>query len=209
MKTLKTINKYLIAIVFLLFISCEEEDVADGVGEFDGSIASVEQFFTPEIVDALNDLGFIINSGDNPPNIEGTFLAAPFVLVDSSVPGDSAAGTQFYDVLITFLHQDLNGVLTIDATTETIGIDETTNGSGSFVSGSGNKFTAYIKSEAMLNGSNATVAIAISGTITATGINNLLFANLMLDDKGDPLDALIPNNTGRFLADANLFSEKQ
>lgn len=41
------------------------------------------------------------------------------------------------------------------------------------------------------------------------GIKDFQFANLMLDDNGDPADIWIGNNTGRLLEDTDGFSPKQ
>ena len=62
----KTIQLQLILFVFAL-VSCADD--VDGVKEFDGSLTSVEDFLSPKSVEAMKQLGFVIHTGDTPPNI--------------------------------------------------------------------------------------------------------------------------------------------
>lgn len=206
MKTIKQ-TIYLIAMIIcvsFMTTSCKEEE-SDDSEEYDGSIESIEQFFNSDIVNALNDLGFEFNTGNNPPTIDGAYIASPFILESSSVQGD-ANGTQFLDYFIDFFNQNTSA-LTVDFTSNNGG--QSSNGSGSFISGEGNLFSVYLKADSTYQGETAKFAYAISGEIAEDGIYNFQFANLMLDDNGDPAGIWISNNTGRLLSDSDGFSPKQ
>jgi hypothetical protein len=176
-------------------------------GKLLGSLEELENFYSVEFVDAMIALNFNTNLGNNPPNLEGSYLISPFILEDSTVEQDSAAiGGQFQDYLATFSNQD-NKNLTIDL--EGIQSSQTDNGNGSFVTGDNSSFAVYSKT-ATLQGSTETVtAVAISGILSPNGILKVQFYGAMLDDNGDPDGIFIENNTGRLLVDGDDFSPKQ
>ncbi len=210
MKRITTIIPWIL--IFTLLISCDLEDLIEDnyedyiPTEFDGSIGSIEDFFNPNIVNSLQDLGFVIHPGNNPPNIiDGIYLASPFILQNSSVPGDNI-GSTFQDYIITFFNQNSN-LLTIDFTSENG--NQSSDGYGSYISGSGNQFSIFLKTNTTYQGETAQFAYAISGSVAENGIENFQFANLMLDDNGDPGGFWIENNTGRLLHDGDSFSPLQ
>lgn len=189
---------------FTLFLGCSSDD--DSGNEFDGSLESIEDFFTPELVEALQDLGFIINEGGDPPNIEGTFFSEPFRLAASTVSGDFV-GQAFPDYTSMFSNQD-NSSLTIDFNGS--GGSQVDEGFGSLVSGEDDRFSVYLKVDIQINNSNvAETGYAISGRMTDDGIEDFQLAILMLDDNGDPDGVYIENNTGRLIVDIDDFSPRQ
>lgn len=196
----KTPSILLILCIAVCVTNCKKDD-DDG---FDGSRRSIEDFFNPELVEALEDLGIDINTGNTPPNIEGTFFASPLILKVSTVPTD-IIGTQFYDIAFTFSNQN-NQELTIDFLG--VSVIETDVGNGSFISGEGNKFSIFLKTESTIGNYPAESAITISGTFTTDGINELHMAYLMLDNKGNIEEVYIDNNQGRLLYDSDSISEK-
>lgn len=190
------------------------EDVVETIpsdsNEEDGTtmistLQDVERFYTPELVDSLETLGFLFRLGDTPPIIEGAYQVTPFVLQASLVPTDSI-GSQFADQIITFSNQD-NTALTIDFKIE--GGSQTTVGSGSFISGTDNQFSVFLITQSRTDESVLVdTTVSITGIVTAEGIENLQFAGLMLDDKGDPDDLYISNNTGRLIVDQDSISPR-
>ena len=190
-----------------LVFSCSSDDdsLEDAGNQFDGSLESVEDFFTPDLVNALVDLGFIINTGGNPPNLEGVFYASPLVLQASSVPND-IIGQTFNPYTMTFSNQNLETLMVDFFGDQNVQVDE---GFGSFVSGNGNAFSVYLKTTTTIGNFDAESAIALSGVMTQDGIEDFQVAFLMLDDNGDPEGVYIENNTGRLLYDSDLFSPRQ
>ena len=200
MKT-KTLFIYLCAT--LLLFHCKSDDDNGG---FDGSLRSIEDFYNEDVVEALDDLGFNINTGNTPPNLEGTYLISPYELKASTVESD-VIGRIFANNLISFSNQN-NASLTVDYR----GVNGTQedNGDGSFISGENNEFSIFLKLTSQINESVIVdTAYAISGILTNNGIEQVQVALLMLDDKGDPDGVYIANNTGRLFIDSDGLSPKQ
>lgn len=187
----------------LAFVSCSKEDDLGNMG-FDGSLSSIEDFYTPELVRALDSLGFQMNLGNKPPKIEGTYHVKPMLLKSSTVPGD-VVGSQFNNYELTFSNQD-NGKLTIDYFGDQgVEIDE---GYGSFISGENDKFSVFLITTSNIGSFTADSAISLSGRIVEGGIENVQMAFVMLDNKGNEGGVFIGNNTGRIVYDSDYFSEK-
>jgi len=187
-----------------IMFSCSSDDDS-GSREFDGSIQSLEEFYNPELVAALEELGFKINQGNTPPNVEGSYFSSPFILQESNIPEDTPNHV-FSDYTSTFSNQDVNS-LTVDF----IGNngDQIDEGDGSLISGENKSFSVYLKNNTQIGSSiMVSTAIAISGIMTDEGIEDFQYAILMLDDKGDPDEVYIENNTGRLIHDSDGFSPK-
>lgn len=203
---MKTKILFFFIIVCTIMSSCSSDsEDSNQKNEFDGSIRSIRDFYNDDLVKALEDLGFIIYTGNTPPNLEGTFIFSPFKLEDSSVPNDNI-GRIFSDYIATFTNQD-NNSLTIDLSGKNG--NQTDNGTGSFISGEGNQFSVFLKLTSQIGNVPVETALAISGEVTENGLKNIQAVNLMLDDKGDPEDVYIDNNTGRLFYDSDYISEKQ
>ena len=187
-----------------ILVGCKKDDDVEDAGGFDGSIEDIEDFYNSDIVDALLALGFDINTGNNPPNIEGSYLVSSAVLQNSSVPGDTN-GTVFPNLLMNFNNQE-GELLTIDFDGSS-GV-EIYNGDGSFISGDNNEFSVFLKIIAERSGQTAETTFAISGVITNEGISDVQVAVLMIDDEGDPGGIFIENNTGRVLFDGDGLAER-
>ncbi len=188
----------LLLILSLSITSCSKDDEDENAG-FDGSIDAIENFYSPELLAALNDLGFIINTGNTPPIIDGTYLANPNVLENTNIPNDEI-GRTFKDLQMKFFNQN-NDNLNLDFE----GIDGSAliESTQSFISGSDNHFSVFLKVETTRDGHSSLAAYAFSATLSAEGLLNYQSALIMLDDKGDPNNNLIENNTGRLFIDAN------
>lgn len=192
--------KILAVIAATVIIGCSKGD-NDG---FDGSLRSIEDFYTPELVRAMDSLGFTINTGNKPPEIEGVYDFSPVILQASSVPGD-ILNSAFLDYEITFSNQN-NGKLTIDYYGDQgAQIDD---GAGSFISGKDNTFSVFLIVSSEINSYPADSAIALSGKMTDEGITDIQLAFFMLDNKGNPGGNIIHNNTGRIFYDSDGLSEK-
>ena len=192
---------------FLLF-NCSNNDDDNNQDEgFDGSIEDIRDFYNDDLVDALEDLGFNLNTGNNPPNIEGVYFLSPLLLEASSVTGD-IVGMPFNDYTITFSNQN-NSALTIDYFGDQG--NQIDQGSGSFISGDDDNFTVLLITTSIdeSNNTSADSAISISGVLTDGGIENIQMAFMMLDNKGNPNGEWIPNNTGRIAYDSDFNSPKQ
>jgi hypothetical protein len=192
-------------ILSLIFNSCSSNDDSDN-STFNGSLEDIREYYNEDLVDALNDLGFNINTGNTPPNVEGVYFVSPLILQASSVASD-IIGARFNDYTITLTNQN-NEDLTIDYLGDQgLQVDL---GGGSFISGDNNNFSIFLitTSTNQIN-EEADSAIAISGTFTEEGVEGFQIAYMMLDNKENPSGTWIPNNSGRVVHDSDGFSPKQ
>lgn len=97
-----------------------------------------------------------INGGANPPNLENTYHASPFILVSSNRPGE-VPGHQFADYSVTFHGQD-NEELSIMV--DYLNGPESGEGLGSFIVGEDCKFSVFVEiNSTHVNGTNARGAV--------------------------------------------------
>jgi len=198
----------ILVLILLILCSCTRsgdnspEEIVPPVPQptFDGSLSDIEKYYTPELVEALHNLGFVIHTGSKPPEIEGIYEIAPSV-IQASTTGIDSIGQRLSDQTLTLSNQN-NDSLTIDF--KIAGNGQTSLGKGSFISGNDDTFSIFIKSETQNEGYIAVeTATAITGITSETGILNFQFAGLMLDDKSDPDNQYIENNTGRLIYDSD------
>lgn len=206
---MKKISQCLLVASFLFVFSCSEDD---GNQAFQASEQELRDFFSDEVVEALEEVNFVINSGANPPSLEGVYFASPNRLTDSNIPNDGI-GEEFPDLRIAFSNQD-NDSNEIDFNgTSLEGGDpiESFFGAGSsFISGSENAFSVFsiIEGENLDTNARVEIAYAISGEITNDAIRDFEIAIIMLDDRGDPFNQFIENGQGRRLVDDDGTSER-
>lgn len=131
-----------------------------------------------------------IYSGVNPPNVEGTYYMDPFEVVYCE-DNNWDPGTIVQSYYCRFMNQNY-----IDNTIDFEDINEFGNGSdigtGAFISGSGNNFTAFFNTIGETYGIATRHALMISGTKTSDGIKDLYYAFVMVekgDDTNHPLMA--------------------
>ncbi|GAB5565910.1 MAG: hypothetical protein Wins2KO_29730 [Winogradskyella sp.] len=200
MKAIK--NIFLILCITSLFTSCSKDD-ENNTDDFDGSIDSIENFYTPELLAALEDLGFTFNVGDNPPMINGTYLADAVTLQSSNIAQDNIGNT-YSDITLIFSNQN-NQTLSLDF----LGYENNSviESIETYVSGTDDDFNVFLKVESTRNEHTTLLAYAISGTMTTDGIINYQLVLIMLDDNGDPENNLIENNQGRLFVESDALCE--
>ena len=203
MKNYTTILLVLLTLTF----SCSKDDDKSPtpVQQFDGSEEAIENFFSAEVLDAMDELGFPVNEGTAPPIINGEYLISPLEAIASNIDGD-LIGKIYSDANVTFSNQS-NETMTVD-------VVEIQGGSNSvaeqsFISGSANSFSVFVKLANTGNGHTRILAVAYSGFLSESGIQNFQSVLIMLDDKGDPNNDLIENGQGRLFKDSDEISPKQ
>ncbi|WP_040247774.1 hypothetical protein [Psychroserpens mesophilus] len=207
-------KKYFILLVltFALFNCSSDDDSTTVIQE--GTLADLKNWANPEIIEAIENQGFIIHEGINPPNIEGSYQISPRVLEATNVSNDFPIGTTFFRINLMFGEQN-NNSLTVNF------VGEELNQSGdvhntqsvenflenSYITGSGNSFTVFFKvTEVNGNGNEARILYAFSGNITEDGIANIQNALFMLNNFGQD-GIFIANNTGRIFRDSDELAE--
>lgn len=184
--------------IALLFSACckDHSDLIPG-----------QDFIPDDVLRAIEENGQTIHKGFNPPALDGRYRLAPAVLVRSNFDDPYLPGHAFLDATIGFSQYN-PGNLTLKVTVSE-GSASSGEGSGSFVSGSGNNFTVYVKVESTdAEGNTVIHADVYSGTLEAGGIRNLQRSYFMIDDNGDPNDRYIEVGNGRLAEDQDGFSEK-
>lgn len=169
-----------------------------------GLSKDIQNLVPDSIMTIITDLGMPINKGNNPPDLTGTYLASPFVLKSSNRSGD-VAGKTFSDYEVKFYNQD-DTELTL--TVDYVNGPEQGSGLGSYLAGSGKKFSVFAELNSTYQGHPAKIVHIISGTITTTGISNLYFANVMIDNFGNPGGIWIEIGECRIIYDSDGNSPK-
>lgn len=171
-----------------------------------GLTEDISNFLSDKYVDALEDLGFVVNGGYTPPNIEGTYLATPLSLVKKNASINIAGQ---WDMYVTFSGQN-NTKLTInvDYDMQSDNGPMGASGPGSFIVGEGKKFSVFVEGTREELGYTAKTVEIFSGEMTDNGIKNYQWGVIMIDDNGDPLGHWIENGEGYLKKDSDGFSGK-
>lgn len=203
---------FLFALTFVVF-NCSSDDDTNTILQ-EGTVADLKNWANPEIIEAIEDQGFTIHEGTNPPNIEGSYQISPRVLEATNVPNDFQIGTTFFRINIMFSDQN-NNSLTVNFVGEELnqsgGVYNTQSVENflenSYITGNGNSFTVFFKvTEVNENGNQAEILYAFSGDVTDDGISNIQNALFMLDNFGQD-QAYLTNNTGRIFKDSDGLAE--
>jgi len=189
----------------LNFISQKTMEINEVIRKIDGDGLTI---IPNELLIYFLTLGIEINSGRNPPNIEGTYLATPLQLVNTTTSTNIA---DQWDMYVTFSNQNYNKLtISADYTMQQNNNSGPMSSSGAdaFIVGTGNKFTVFLDGTREQAGYMAKTVEVFSGEMTASGISNYQWAVFMVDNRGDPLGTWIANGTGYFKRDSDRFSEK-
>lgn len=154
-----------------------------------------------EIRDKMEEYMDIYN-GINPPNIEGSFTIDPMVALycEDYGHGGYEPGHVVTSQDIRFSNQNsYDNSISYEAHSATTSSYESAN--GAFISGSGNNFTVFFNTTGYSSGATYKTALLISGTKTSSGIANLRYAFVMVDDGGDPNDKLMEVGVFRIFRD--------
>ena len=197
---------------FATFTACEKLDNNDDNNgdeklNEDGLTQDVLKILPGDYLKKLKETGIEINGGNKPADIEGTYLAKPNICVKSSLPGDSWVGLEMIDAEITFSEQNNAKLTVLTNFVEYIdgGAGQTGKGTGSFITGSGNKFTVFVKMTGTLSGLPLETIDVYSGEISPSGIKNYQSAQITV--KGNMYSTL-PEGEVRLFKDSDGLAER-
>jgi len=183
------------------------------VVEENGLTKDINDIVPQSIIDEMESLNMPIYTGANPPNIGlGTtgksYKASPFILKSSNRTNDNPR-YQFADYYVKLYDQNSDD-LTIKVDYEN-GVEKG-SGLGGYIVGDNNKFSIFTEVNSTATNSNNEILSAvlihvISGTLTSSGIEDLYFANFMLDNNGNAGGYWIENGEGRVIYDSDGLSE--
>jgi hypothetical protein len=191
-------------ILSVLFVGCKKDKKEESKVQENGLTQEINNLIPDSIITAMVNLGMPINRGETPPDISASFLASPFILKSSTILSD-VPGYQFSDYTVTFYEQNNDN---LSVRVDYLNGPESGTGLGGFIVGANNNFSVFAEVNSTYSGKDATLVHVISGTLTATGIQNLYFANFMLNNNGNPGGIWIEEGDGRVIYDSDGFSEK-
>lgn len=161
-------------------------------------LESIPECLIPaSLVDSLK-IHMTINDGENPPVIEGGFLASPMEMVHAS---DDYYNDNFYNARLLFSSQSCRNMVcyTEAQSSAQLVCDD------AIVTGRGDKFTFAGRAEMrnVVAGWSCTLGLVISGECASDGsIRRLEYANIMLE-KDDPYNVLIEVGDFRVYCDSD------
>jgi len=167
---------YIISMFCLLLIgnSCIVDSEVSFLTEaeelgFTGTRDDIEEFLSTEVLSVMTTLGLDINTGSEPVDVTGIFVASPYCRAAATDPNvELSCG--FRDFVITFSNQnDENQTISYQsAQFDENGVQTFSENGNGFISGdSSGNFTIIVRAVSGDGGENAT---AFSGRMTAEGI---------------------------------------
>jgi hypothetical protein len=143
-----------------------------------------------------------IYNGVNPPNVEGVYLVDPFVTVycEDEGTGGYEPGDLVASNYIKLSNQNFTNN-TLDYENMSVSGNSHSTGEGAFISGSGNNFTAFFNTIGESSDIYTKTALVISGTKSASGIQNLQYAFIMVEKGYDPNEVLMKEGVFRVFKD--------
>lgn len=138
----------------------------------------------------------------NPPNVEGVYLVDPFVTVycEDEGTGGYEPGDLVASNYIKLSNQNFTNN-TLDYENMSVSGNSHSTGEGAFISGSGNNFTAFFNTIGESSDIYTKTALVISGTKSASGIQNLQYAFIMVEKGYDPNEVLMKEGVFRVFKD--------
>ncbi len=177
---------YRVAILATLLVtfSCTKDSEGPQTDER-GLTSEIRDLVPEQVLQAVEDLGQPINGGNNPPDITGVFFSSPVTVTASSLDDDPfIIGDTIRTQQFTFSNQSQN--FQVDLLTE-FGDGGYIENKGSFLVGKGCRFTVFTeKVNEDARGGYWTILGVISGCVEDSGIEDLSFSYVMLDDNGNP-----------------------
>lgn len=189
------------------FTSCKKdknEDELEVELNEEGLSEDITKLVPQEILDEMETLGMPINGGGSPPSLAGTYFATPFILKSSNIDSDTP-GYSFADYSVTFYEQD-NTYLKIKYS-YTNG-PESGEGLGGFIVGENDEFTVFVEVSSTAYEEEVSMVHVVSGKLVDDGVQDLYFANFMIDNNGNPNGYWIGDGQGRVIYDEDGFSPK-
>ena len=188
---MKPLIQLVLVITASLLLSCTKNDESTIV------LIGTEKYI-PEISSIIpsqliQNVGTIYR-GTYPPDIEGEYLASPYILTKSTVSYD-IVGEVRDDRFIKFDHQH-NGICTYDSKQST----EIAHCDTVYIMGDGSNFTVYFlenRTDAT-NNTKSKTAVVMTGQVSGSGISNFKYGWMLLETN-DP--NTVPVNSIRVFTD--------
>ncbi len=186
--------------VYALLVSCSKSDEGKRFDIPEEARAIIPDKFLAE----MEANGMTINEGNNPPDIQGIFDAGTLEMVYSNLEKEQKTiGRLSSSYRFKFYDQQ-----NIKVKTSYISNDDVASGQGSIISGSGNKFTAYLRVNGSTSLATYKMAIVISGEISSEGGKDFKLGICMIE-KDDPTKDLMDIGAMRVWVDQDKFAPRK
>lgn len=154
-----------------------------------------------------------IYEGENPPDIQGTYVIDPMEIVYDKMGNYEPGYNNFSTLYFNISNQNFT-TNTLDYREKEIGnggVASESEGNGAFVSGEGNNFTVFFNTTGVTHLENydvdTTDALIISGTKTSDGIRDLHYAFVIVKKSADPDNRLMKEGDFRVFKDGDNWAE--
>ena len=193
MKTILTSVIVTLSLVGVLFLnSCKKKEDVDPVKQ------NIQRLVPKNVIDTLRILGMDIIDSGKPIQIAGIYEMNPMVLLASSNSADVVGGSYSPYRVRLFDQNDADQSIKADYKNG----NETGNGLGGYVAGSGNKFSAFFEINGAAGSSTFKMSVVYTGEMSSTGIKNMQYA-FYLKEKKDPGAIIVKVGTTRVFKDSD------
>lgn len=200
-----------LAVAFLLpacdLFGGDDDDGGDDDGgddEIEDVPDEVNDFLDPEDIEKLEDAGMTIYTGDNPPNVEGTYD------LDSLVISYDEIGMEGYPLAyywIKYYDQTDDGKIKLDYESPDAG--DVGSGIGAFIAGDGNCYSVFVNAEGDSFGCHYKMPSIHSGCKNSSGIADFQWGLIMKEKSGENCDYLMPEGAVRIVDETDGMASKQ
>lgn len=195
------------ACALFMMVSCSKSDNKEPK-RFDIP-SEAKAIISEDFIAKMAANGMTINEGTNPPNIQGIFATGILQMIYTSLEKDSySIGEEIETYRFKFYDQVGTKVKT-DYVNEAFVNEEQATGRGTIISGSGNKFTAYLDMNIIDSGIKTRDVSVLSGEITPNGIKDFQYGFLKIEKIGDTRNKLVPEGTIRIWVSKNKLAVKK
>ncbi|MGG9964413.1 hypothetical protein [Ferruginibacter sp. SUN106] len=186
----------LMIVSVFIFTSCKKSSNTDTNGNTETFPAQISNIAPKSMIDSLRAVGVNVYSGTTPPLVNGIYLMTPDSCTYDNSPGNFA-GTIFTDYKFRFSAQD-NAAFTIMVEQKAMPAGTLSSTPVStYISGSGNKFSIFLLRTITPSGITVQQFNVLSGTLTASGIQNLQNTLYVRSKGSDPGNIYPPAGTIR------------
>lgn len=179
-----------------------DDDVT--LDRIEGVPDEVNEFLDPEDVQAIEGAGMVIHRGNNPPNVEGIYLADSLIVTYDDYGGE---GMMISPYQVRYYNQTDQGRVSLDY--ETIPPSDEGSGLGAFISGDNGCFTVFIDIEGAVSGCEYAMPSLHSGCVGDDGVEGFVWGLIMRHKYGGAAcDALLPEGAVRLATEIDGVAEK-
>ena len=160
--------------IFIIVASCNDKKEEEPKVE-----SKINKAVPEEYLQIVRGLGMDTYYGDTPPDITGTYLMSPNILLRSNIVNDAPSNSPFVDYTVNFSNQNsTNFSISFTGTAS----NEKEQSNSAVIAGSGNDFSVYGQSTSVVGSNSIVLGVIYSGTLENGKIKNMKRAIIVIDD---------------------------